>query len=151
MSIGQRVSWLLVVRQMTQAEAAAQMGLSQSAISNITSSASRKPSASTLLRMAEVLMCSPKFILYGQGHPFAESPPDDNREAELLAIFRRLDERQQDMALVFAKLLIPTTKNLGPGSPTRTEPTRRFPHPTLVPKRKKEEPRKSEAPPAITD
>jgi transcriptional regulator with XRE-family HTH domain len=105
MTVGERVRWLLEVRGLKQVEAAARMNATQPMLSNILTDASRKPSAPTLLKMAEVLECSPSWILDGRGNPFAWAVVSDARAAELLQIFRRLAPAQQDGMLAMARTL----------------------------------------------
>ncbi|WP_254845950.1 helix-turn-helix domain-containing protein, partial [Xanthomonas axonopodis] len=69
MTIGERIRWLLVIRHLTQQELASKIGITQGAVSNIVGSASRHPTARTLLKMADALECSAEFILLGEGSP----------------------------------------------------------------------------------
>ncbi len=103
MTVGERVRWLLEVRGMKQVETAARMGVTQPMLSNILTDASRKPSAPSLLAMADVFECSPSWILDGRGNPFAFSVVRDARQAELLGLFKRLPPAQQDAVLGLAR------------------------------------------------
>lgn len=59
LSIGQRVQWLLLLKQLSQTSAAQLAGITQSALANIIGE-QRKPSAETLLKLAKALDTSPE-------------------------------------------------------------------------------------------
>ncbi len=74
-SIGDRIRWLIEARKLKQTEIAEKMGISQAAISNWITGSSRKPSAPSLVRLADVLGSNPTWIIYGEGTPFTQKPP----------------------------------------------------------------------------
>lgn len=78
-----------------------QAAAGQSAISNLITDSSRKPSAPTLLRMAAALQCSPAWLLFGEGDPFEINVISRKAEKDLLENFRSLDQQAQ-MALITA-------------------------------------------------
>ncbi|MFW3174043.1 helix-turn-helix domain-containing protein [Xanthomonas phaseoli] len=105
MTIGERIRWLLVFRRLTQQELASKIGITQGAISNIVGSASREPTARTLLKMADALECSAEFILLGEGSPFEQVAPRNARETELLSLYRSLQSTEQTTLMVIARIL----------------------------------------------
>lgn len=105
MTIGERIRWLLVFRRLTQQELASKIGITQSAVSNIVGSASRQPTARTLLKMADALECSAEFILLGEDSPFEQVAPRNARETELLSLYRSLQFTEQTTLMVIARIL----------------------------------------------
>ena len=105
MTVGERVRWLLEVKGLKQTEMAAKMGTTQAMVSNIVTDSSRKPSAPSLLAMADVFECRPSWILDGRGDPFAWAVVSDARQAELLRLFKALAEPQKEALLVTARAL----------------------------------------------
>lgn len=73
--IGDRIRWLIEVRELKQTEVADRMGITQAAISNWITGSSRKPSSPSLVRLADVLGSNPTWIIYGEGTPFSQKPP----------------------------------------------------------------------------
>ncbi|WP_306821651.1 helix-turn-helix domain-containing protein [Xanthomonas axonopodis] len=110
MTIGERIRWLLVIRHLTQQELASKIGITQGAVSNIVGSASRHPTARTLLKMADALECSAEFILLGEGSPFAQVAPRNARETKLLSLYRRLKPTEQSTLTAFARILARSSK-----------------------------------------
>jgi len=104
-SMGQRLAWLLVVRRLTQVEAAELAGISQSAIANLIRSATRQPSAKTLLGLAQALGTSPQFLLKGEGPPIVDGEPGTTVEQQLLSQFRKLPAHHQAHVVTFIKVL----------------------------------------------
>lgn len=107
MSVGDRVKWLLVVRQLTQSEAAVLIGVSQSTLANLISKPERKPSSTTLLSMAKVLDCKPTFLIQGLDPPTVQNTLKDAQQEELLTLFQNLSPIARQQLLVFARMLIP--------------------------------------------
>ena len=105
MSVGERVRWLLEVRGMKQTELAAKLDSTQAMVSNIVTDASRKPSAPTLLAMADAFECRPSWILDGRGDPFAWSVVSDARQADLLRLYKKLPPAQQDAVMGMVRAL----------------------------------------------
>lgn len=105
MTVGERVRWLLEYKGLKQTELAAKMGTTQAMISNIVTDASRKPSAPSLLDMADIFECRPRWILDGHGDPFAWAVVSDPKQAELLRLFRGLTPKQKEALMVTAKAL----------------------------------------------
>lgn len=104
-SIGDRLRWLMEYRNVKQVQLAEQIGITQAAISNIATTASRKPSAPTLLRMAAALQCSADWLITGEGHPFEINVVGKKAEKDLLNAFRALDEQAQAALLAAAKAM----------------------------------------------
>jgi len=104
-SIGDRLKLLLEIRGIKQTELAKSIGITQSAISNVVRQSSRKPSAPTLLRMADALNCSANWLITGEGHPFEVSTIDNRAEKELLDAFRSMDDQAQHAILAVAKVM----------------------------------------------
>jgi transcriptional regulator with XRE-family HTH domain len=107
LSLGQRVQWLLIRRKLTQTAAAKQVGITQAAIANIINGA-RNPSAETLMKLARGLDSSPSFIMYGTGFQLSYAEPETDVQAELLKIYKTLNETDQEMLIVFARMLART-------------------------------------------
>lgn len=104
LSIGQRVQWLLLRKQLTQTATAQLAGITQSALANIMGDR-RKPNSETLLKLAKALDSSPEFIFYGDGPPSSWATPEDDIQTELLEIFRYLRNAEQQQLMVFARVL----------------------------------------------
>lgn len=113
LTLGQRVQWLLIRRKLTQTAAARQVGITQAAIANIINGA-RKPSAETLMKLARGLDTSPSFIMYGTGFQLSYAEPETDVQAELLEIYKTLDEANQEMLIVFARMLAGKPPTLRP-------------------------------------
>ena len=103
MSVGDRLRWLMEVRSITQVRLAQLVGVKQSAISNIVTNNSRKPSAPTLLRIRDALACSLEWILTGEGEPFQR--PRSLAEKELSRLFAGLDADAQNAILGLVRQL----------------------------------------------
>lgn len=104
-SIGDRLRWLLEHRNMKQTELAEKVGISQAAVSNIATTASRKPSAPTLLKMAAALQASADWIMTGDGHPFEINIIGRRAEKDLLDAFRNMDAQAQNALLAAARAM----------------------------------------------
>lgn len=124
LSLGQRVQWLLIRRKLTQTAAAKQIGITQAAIANIINGA-RNPSAETLMKLARGLDTSPSFIMYGTGFQLSYAEPETDVQAELLKIYKMLNETNQEMLMVFARMLA--------GKPVTTTPKKKKIKPYLMP------------------
>lgn len=105
LTVGQRVQWLLIQHKLTQTGAAKLIGISQSTIANIIGSQGRRPSSQTLMKMARALNCAPSFILDGTGSQLSYAMANDDRQAELLTMFKGLDQSHQEMVLIFTRAL----------------------------------------------
>jgi transcriptional regulator with XRE-family HTH domain len=104
-SIGERLRWLLEVREMKQTELAEKIGRTQAAISNVVTDSSRRPNAETLLRMAAALQCSAEWMVTGEGHPFEVNVVGKKAEKDLLEAFRGMDMQAQSALLAAAKAM----------------------------------------------
>lgn len=105
LTIGDRLRYLLELRQMTQVALAEKIGLTQAAISNLITDETRKPSSATLMKIAAVLECNPTWILDGIGDPFAWAPVTNETEVELLKAFKALDDGGKAHLLATAQVL----------------------------------------------
>lgn len=105
LTIGDRLRYLIEVRNYTQVELAAKIGLTQAAISNIVTNSSRKPSAPTLLKLAAALQANPDWILTGQGQPFEINTISAQSEKDLLEAFRNMDDQAKVALLAAAKAM----------------------------------------------
>lgn len=94
-SIGGRIRYLMDRRKIKQTELAAKIGVTQAAISNLVTDASRSPSASTLLSIARALRSNPPWILRCEGDPDHRMEMVDPNEARLLGIWRSMESDQQ--------------------------------------------------------
>lgn len=104
LTLGQRVQWLLIRRKLTQTAAAKEVGITQATIANIINGA-RSPSAETLMKLSRGLVTSPSFIMYGTGFPLSYAEPESDAQAEILQIHKTLNETNQEMLMVFARML----------------------------------------------
>lgn len=68
--IGDRIRWAIEVRGYKQTEVAQKIGITQAAVSNWITGASRKPNALTLLRLCQAINVNPYWICFGEGDPF---------------------------------------------------------------------------------
>ena len=107
MTIGDRLRWLMEVREIKQVELAAQVGITQAAISNLVTDSSRKPSAPSLLRIAMVLKCNPMWVLTGEGDPYAWAPVTSAQEVELLNLFHALGVDSKAALIAVARSMKP--------------------------------------------
>jgi len=105
MTIGDRVRWLMEVREIKQVELAERIGVTQAAISNIVTDSSRKPSAPTLLALAEALNCNPQWILDGHGDPYAWAPVTSESQVELLQLFKSMPSEAKSALLATARAM----------------------------------------------
>lgn len=105
LTLGDRLRYLIEARGYTQVELAAKIGLTQSAISNIVTNSSRKPSAPTLLKLAAALQANPDWILTGRGDPFEINVIGAQSEKELLAAFRDMDDQAKAALIAAAKAM----------------------------------------------
>jgi transcriptional regulator with XRE-family HTH domain len=103
MTVGERLRWLMEFREIKQTELAPRIGITQSGISNLVTDSARKPSAPTLLAIAEELRCSPNWLLDGKGDPFAWAPLTSPDQVELIEAFRGLDKHGRQALLDVAK------------------------------------------------
>lgn len=105
LTIGDRLRYLIEVRGYTQVELAKKCGITQAAISNIVTDASRKPSAPTLLKLAAALQANPEWIITGEGDPFQMNVIGAKSEQQLLEVFRDLDDQSKAALLAAAKAM----------------------------------------------
>ncbi len=103
MTIGDRIRYLMEVRQIKQVELAAQIGITQAGISNLVTDTARKPSAPTLMKMAVVLKCNPTWILTGEGDPYGWAPVTGESQVELLNLFREMSTESKAALLAVAR------------------------------------------------
>jgi transcriptional regulator with XRE-family HTH domain len=101
-SIGDRLRWLLEVREYTQVQLANKIGRTQASISNLITTSTRRPNAETLLRMAAALECSAEWLVRGDGHPFEVSTVGKKSEKDLLDAFRNMEPQAQSALLAAA-------------------------------------------------
>lgn len=105
MTIGERIRYSMEVREIKQTELAEKIGVGQSAISNLVNDASRKPSAPTLLAIAEELRINPGWILTGEGDPYAWAPVTHATQVELLNLFKGMTEEGKKALLASARAM----------------------------------------------
>lgn len=106
-SIGKRVQALRSGRQLSQAKLANEVGVSQPTIANIERGRTVEIKGYVLARLAGALHTTPEYILTGgDGNPDAIDGAAD--EAELLGIFRRLNQTDRAQLLRAARGMIAT-------------------------------------------
>ena len=103
MTIGDRIRWLIELKELKQTEIAEMTGVTQAAISNLVTDSSRKPSAPTLLKLAEVLQCNPTWIITGEGDPFAWAAVTAESQVELLNLFKAMGSEGKAALLAVAR------------------------------------------------
>lgn len=105
MTRGERLRWLLEVREISQSELGRRIGLTQSAISNLVTDNSRKPSAPSLLLIAAELQCNPQWVLDGKGDPFAWRVITDADRLDLLTAYDGLSTEAKATVRATIRLL----------------------------------------------
>jgi transcriptional regulator with XRE-family HTH domain len=105
LTIGDRIRWLMEYREIKQVELAERIGVTQAAISNLVTDASRKPSAPTLLKLAAALECNPQWILDGEGDPFKYAPLTGESQVELVNLFNHMDPQSKQALLAAARAM----------------------------------------------
>lgn len=105
MSIGDRIRYVMEVREVKQTELAERLGIGQSAISNLVTDASRKPSAPTLLALAAELQINPNWILTGEGDPYGWAPVTHENQVELLNLFKGMTAEGKAALLAAARAM----------------------------------------------
>jgi transcriptional regulator with XRE-family HTH domain len=103
---GDRLRWLIEVRGVKQVDLAAQVGVTQAAISNLVTDSSRKPSAPTLFKLASALQCNPNWVLTGEGDPYAWAPVTSDTQVELLNLFKGMSEDSKSTLMAVARSMI---------------------------------------------
>lgn len=115
MDAGRRIRTLRAALGLGQGELAKKVGISQPALSQIESGATKVLKGPTLLAIAKALESDPDYI--STGKPSAIAPQQLSfGEAELIAIFRQLPAPQQQVLLSTARALL---DSLPPSSPER--------------------------------
>jgi transcriptional regulator with XRE-family HTH domain len=107
MTIGDRIRWLIESRGLKQTDLAAKIGVTQAAISNLVTDSSRKPSAPTLIKLAEELQCNPTWILVGEGDPYGWAPVTSETQVELLNLFKAMTPEAKLALLATARMMVP--------------------------------------------
>lgn len=106
-SIGDRIRWLREVRKMTQVELAERVGIKQSSLSNLETTNSRKPAASTLLKLAAILEANTEWIMSGKGDPFNVPEITNADSSDLVRRFERMSPDQKMALMAAAKAFYP--------------------------------------------
>ena len=104
-TIGQRLSYLMETRGMRQTDLAEACDITQAAVSNLITSDTRKPNATTLMRIAAALQANPLWLLTGEGEPFEVAKAKGSGEKEMLETFRALSPSAQAGLLAAAKAM----------------------------------------------
>jgi len=104
-SIGDRLRYLLEVKSVSQVSLAKHVGVTQAAISNIVTNASRKPNAHTLLKLCDTLHCDPRWLMTGAGTPAVRLSTGGPSEFQLLQLFRTMSETARTATLAVARVL----------------------------------------------
>jgi len=104
-TIADRLRYLIEVRGYTQVELAKKCGVTQAAISNLVTDASRKPSAPTLLKLAAALQANAEWVITGEGDPFQINVLGSRSEQAMIEAFRALDDQAKAALLAAAKAM----------------------------------------------
>lgn len=107
MKIGDRLRYMIEVRDIRQTKLAEMCGITQAAISNIITNDTRKPSAPTLLKLAGALQCSPEWLMTGTGDPYQSNTLGARSEQELVELFRKLPENAKQSIISMIRALSP--------------------------------------------
>lgn len=110
MAVGDRIRYLMEVREIKQTELSAKIGIGQAAISNLITGASRLPAAPTLLAIARELNVNPQWVLDGEGDPFAWAPITEPAQVELLNLYRAMPPSARESLLTVARSMAPHVK-----------------------------------------
>ena len=104
-SIRDRLRYLLEVKTVTQVSLAKQVGVTQAAISNIVTNATRKPNARTLLNLCDALCCDPRWLMTGAGTPAVRLSTGGPSVVHVLQLFRSMSETARAATLAVARVL----------------------------------------------
>ena len=104
-TIGERLKEVRLLRNLTQAQLAQQVGRSQEAISLLESGGTKEPSATTLIRVARVLRCSVRWLMTGTGTMDDRDIPTTEDEVELLVLTRNMSIAHRQALLATARAL----------------------------------------------
>lgn len=107
LTIGQRIRYARECRQLKQTELAERTGLTQAAISNLETDATRKPSGPSLLKIASALDVGPDWLLQGVGEMSTTAAAVD--EVDLLRRYRARDRGGRAQLLAVARELATAT------------------------------------------
>lgn len=125
MDAGRRIRTLRVALGLRQKELAKKAGISQPALSQIESGATKVLKGPTILAIAKILDADPEWINTGKNAPVAPqqlSVP----ESEIIAIFRDLPAAQQQVLMSTARALL---ESVPVKQPTRVRPFATKTHP----------------------
>jgi len=102
-TVGQRIERAYEDAGYSQGEFAKLVGISQSTLSEIVTGETKLPSAKALLRMAEVLGKSERWIVYGEDGSLERPTP---QEQDLLSAYRKLPPETQEHLAATIKSLV---------------------------------------------
>ena len=103
--------------QLTQVELAKRLKISQGALSDIETGATKEIMAPTLARIVEVFSVNPDWFLTGKKSPVKPEALSVD-ESELVAVFRELTHPHRTALLSTARALLDSQ----PGTPSRVSP-----------------------------
>lgn len=105
-TVGERIVMLRKARGMSTSELARAIGVKQPSMWNIESGRTKKLRGDTLAKLCEVLGASPQTILRGIGM----SNEAALMEAELLALWRSMDDAQREHVIAIARAMAGQTR-----------------------------------------
>lgn len=95
MTIGERLRYMIELKETSQSALARQCGVTQAAISNIVNSSKRSPSAATLISISQALNCSADWLINGKGDPVKGRALNAELKAEVIQKFEKLSPPDQ--------------------------------------------------------
>lgn len=101
-NLGKRIRALRTTKGLTQKKLALRIGIQQSSLSELETGESKIASGDTLVRLAEVLECSPDWLATGKGSPVMPLSGISPDESDLLLVWRYLSEQNQELLLHMA-------------------------------------------------
>ncbi len=96
-TIGSRIKKAMESKGMTQAELSRLLGIKSSSMSNLISGKAKRPSSTTLMKLADILECSQQWLMEGTG-----SPEDKRVLVADADIHKNLDKLPQDQKQAIA-------------------------------------------------
>lgn len=110
--MGQRIKNSRKAAGLSQVELARTLGIDQSTLSDIERDENTAFSGKVLIKMADTLKKSPRYIVYGDDSPSGDDMGPE--EAELLMAFRTAREDQRAALLVMARAIGKPKKTADP-------------------------------------
>ncbi|WP_246475128.1 helix-turn-helix domain-containing protein [Diaphorobacter ruginosibacter] len=120
-TFGERLSWWIKHRDLTQKELAVLVGVGQPALNELIKGRSAEPRAGAFVKMCKVLGLRPEYLIWGEGPAEATNFAQlTGLEAQLVMLFRGLpDDAKRDALLIDVNHAYNRTSS---GKPTAADP-----------------------------